>query len=189
MSNVLDILNKEYFEWLCDWVCRRDCPQDISYMNLLVRLHNTDFEYTHPNDKNRADDGIDLRYRFALYYEKGYSVDFITDMLDGPCSVFEMLIALAIRCDENIMDAPTKGNRIEQWFWMMIVNLDLGGMYGDLFDEEYVDFVIRKFLDRKYEPDGRGGLFRIRNCKYDLREVGIWRQLCWYLDTIEDNGV
>ena len=37
---------------------------------------------------------------------------------------------------------------------------------------------------REYAPDGRGGLFTIRNCEEDLRKVEIWYQLCWYLDTI-----
>ena len=33
------------------------------------------------------------------------------------CSVLEMMIALAIRCEEHIMDDPDVGNRTGQWFW------------------------------------------------------------------------
>lgn len=50
------------------------------------------------------------------------------------------------------------------------------------FDKKIVNIVIEKFLDREYEPNGQGGLFVIRNCRKDLREVPIWQQLCWYLD-------
>ena len=95
-----------------------------------------------------------------------------------------MIIALAIRCEECIMDDPKYGNRTGQWFWGMISNLGLGGMTDYNYKEIVVDRKIDIFLDRKYDPDGRGGLFTIRNCEFDLRDVEIWRQLCYYLDTM-----
>jgi hypothetical protein len=104
--------------------------------------------------------------------------------LDGPCSVLEMMIALAIRCEETIMDDPDIGDRTRQWFWGMIINLGLGGMTDANFDPDFVDDSVLRFLNRDYEPDGRGGLFTIRNCHRDLRDVEIWYQLCWYLDSI-----
>ena len=110
--------------------------------------------------------------------------DDILDCLDGPCSILEMMVALAIRCEEGIMDDPDIGDRTGQWFWGMVTNLGLGSMSDENFDRKYVDEVIERFLNRKYDPDGRGGLFRVRNCKYDLREVEIFHQLCWYLDNI-----
>ena len=82
------------------------------------------------------------------------------------------------------MDNPRKGNRTKQWFWGMINSLGLGGMDDSNFDKDYVAKVVNVFLERRYEPNGRGGLFTIRNCKDDLRDVEIWCQLCWYLDTI-----
>ena len=39
-------------------------------------------------------------------------------------------------------------------------------------------------MNRTYSPDGDGGLFTVRNCDRDLRNVEIWIQMCWYLDTI-----
>lgn len=54
----------------------------------------------------------------------------IASYLDNrPCSVLEMIIALAIRLEEHIMDDPDIGNRTGQWFWDMIVSLGLG-FYG-----------------------------------------------------------
>ena len=107
----------------------------------------------------------------------------ITEYLDGPCSVFEMMVALAQRC-EAVMDDPKIGDRTGQWFWGMIASLGLNGMSDNHYDEKYVKDVINRFLDREYEPNGKGGLFTIRNCEHDLRDVEIWYQLCWYLDTI-----
>ena len=82
------------------------------------------------------------------------------------------------------MDDPEIGDRTGQWFWGMIVNLGLGSMTDNRYDEDFVTETIERFLDRDYEPDGKGGLFTVRNCDRDLRYVEIWYQLCWYLDNI-----
>ena len=173
-----DRISDEYFEWLFDLVCQQRFSRHITYRKLLTRLHDTEFRYLIQRDKNRAEDGIELRYRFASQYGyKHYD-------LDGPCSVLEMMIALAIRCEETIMDDAGVGDRTGQWFWGMIRNLGLGSMNDSRFDERFVDDVIERLLDREYEPDGTGGLFTVPYCKTDMRDVEIWYQLCWYLDTI-----
>lgn len=176
-------LNNEYFEWMCQLVCNERYSRGLSYQKLLRHLHNIDFQYVIPMDGNRAEDGIDLRYRFG--YEKSYEGPMIASFLDNrSCSVLEMLIALAFRCEENIMNNPDVGNRMDQWFWNMIVNLGLGSMSDSRFDPKYTDDVIFRFMDRKYKRDGEGGLFTIEHCKYDMRSVEIWYQMNWYLDSI-----
>ena len=177
-------ITDEYFEWLFNSVCDGRFGKGISYRELLTRLHNIEFTYLIPRDQNRAEDGIGLRRRYILTLGYEHDYDFIMDKLDGPCSVLEMMIALAIRCEENIMDDPRVGDRTKQWFWGMITSLGLGHMSDDEFDVELVDDKIRRFLYREYEPNGEGGLFTINRCKFDLRTVEIWYQLCWYLDTI-----
>lgn len=172
-------INDEYFEWMCGLICGNRYAEAVSYRKLLAYLHSIEFTYSIPRDKNRAEDGLDLRYRFT--YET--NIKHAEDYIHGPCSVLEMMVALAIRCEENIMDDPSYGNRTGQWFWGMIVNLGLGFMTDSRFDEKFVDDVIFRFLNREYEPNGKGGLFTVRNCKYDLRTVEIWYQMCWYLDT------
>lgn len=173
-------IREEYFEWMFDLVCDERFSKAISYRKLLTRLHETEFTYIIPRDENRALDGIGLRHQFARvngYYD-------LSDVLYGPCSVLEMLIALSIRCEESIMDDPSVGDRTGQWFWGMIVNLGLGSMVDSRFNDLLVNDAIDRFLNREYRPDGKGGLFTIENCDRDLREVEIWYQLCWYLDTI-----
>lgn len=174
-----EIVNS-YFEWLFNLLCRGRYSDKISYRKLLTYLHHTEFIYLIKKDENRAEDGLNLRYRFAQKYD----YDDVSRYLDEPCSVLEMMTALAIRCEETIMDNPNMGDRMGQWFWEMIVSLGLGSMLDDRFDKCLVESILRKFLNREYAPDGRGGLFTIRNCSYDLRDVEIWYQLCWYLDTI-----
>jgi hypothetical protein len=109
----------------------------------------------------------------------------VLDELEGPCSVLEMMVAIAIYCEEHVMDDPDYGDRTGQWFWGMISNLGLGAMHDENFDRRDVENKITRFLDRQYDPDGKGGLFRIRNCEHDLRKVEIFYQLCWYLNSID----
>ena len=101
-----DDIKKEYYEWLIEPIVNDVDSEDISYRKLLACLHETTFTYTIPRDENRAHDGIDLRRRFVL--SENYDEDY-TDYLRGPCSVLEMMIALAIRCEENIMDVRSCG--------------------------------------------------------------------------------
>lgn len=175
-------LEKEYFEWLRNLVCDCTFAETISYDKLLAYLHDVEFTFIILKDGNRAEDGVDLRYRFAdercpeLYYDE------VDELLSGPCSVLEMMIALALRCEETIMDDTEYGDRTGQWFWNMIVNLGLGDMMDSRFDFYHVEDVIAKFVNREYEPDGRGGLFRVRHCDYDMRDIEIWIQMMWYLD-------
>lgn len=174
-------LTRRYFDWMYELVA--DDRYSKSYRTLFTRLNDTEFTYTIPMDGNRAEDGIDLRYRFGR--ENGYPDAMIASLLDVvPCSVLEMMLALSIRCEEHIMDDPEIGNRTGEWFWIMIVNLGLGSMDDTRYDEEYVDDILDRFLNREYDADGTGGLFPVRNpryAQYDLRNVDIWYQLNWYL--------
>ena len=175
-----DHVNNEYFEWLCELIDSKRFSKQLSYRKLLMHLHNIEFTWFIQKDDNRADDGIQLRRRYALQREDLS----LQRYLQGPCSVLEMMIALAVRCEEWIMDDAQTGNRTGQWFWNMIRNLELNSMIDSKFDRTYVDDVIARLLNREYEPDGRGGLFTVKNCEYDLREVEIWWQLSWYLGSI-----
>lgn len=174
-----------YFNWIFDLVCKDRFAPEISFRELLLHLHKTRFRYSIPRDQNRAKDGEDLRYRFALTQaEYPDEVDRILDILNRPCSVLEMMVALAIRAEEAIMDDPNIGDRTRQWFWTMLSNLGLASMSDRYFDRTFVIDQLERFMDRDYAPDGKGGLFRIRDCDRDLRNVEIWHQLCWYLDSI-----
>lgn len=174
-------LKEAYFQWMCQLVCARRKSKVLSYQKLLRHLHETDFRYSFPMDGNRADDGIDLRYRFSD--EDAIHGAMVAKYLDDkPCSVLEMMVALAVRCEEHIMDDPDVGDRTGKWFWGMISSLGLDGMTDSHFNPARVDDILARFLDRQYERDGEGGLFTIPYCDQDLRTIEIWYQMCWYLD-------
>lgn len=177
-------LDEPYFEWMYEMMCDEEHLNGESYISLFRFLNETEFTYDiSMNDGNRWQDGIDLRYsRFSDHI--GIKPRYM-EFASGSCSILEMMIALAIRLEEHIMHDPDIGDRTAMWFWGMIDSLGLSEMDDSEFDRAYVDSVIQRFLNRDYRPDGKGGLFTIKNCKYDLRKVEIWYQACWYLDTLE----
>lgn len=177
----MDGLIKEYFDWMQEVVSDGKPDRKASYRHLLMTMFETEFIYQIEMDGNRFEDGIDLRYRFG--FERGYPDFVIANKLDTRvCSVLEMLVALAMRCEEHIMDNPEIGNRTGEWFWDMVDNLGLSEQTDQNFDVVYTRDVIERFLSRDYEPDGRGGLFTIKHVDADMRDVEIWYQMMWHLD-------
>ncbi len=174
-------IEKDYFAWICGLVCQKH----RNSQKLMAVLYDTDFVYILPMDANRAADGVDLRYRFGM--ERSYPKSVIESRLDiRECSMLEMMVALAIRCEEHIMSDPDIGDRTEKWFWNMIESLGLTSMTDDDFDECHIKKVLNRFLKREYKRNGEGGLFRLKRSsqKTDLRNVEIWYQMMSYLNEI-----
>ena len=177
----MDELQYSYFKWLLQLVNGNVAGGRRSYRKLLGYLHSVEFTYILDRDANRADDGIELRYRFGM--ENWYPRFEISDNLDTrPCSVLEMMVALSLRCEDQMADGYNIREDLGQWFWKMIKSLGLYRMTDDQYDPIFVEEKIRIFLERRYAPDGTGGLFTIKNSPYDLRENEIWYQMSWYLD-------
>lgn len=174
-------LTNAYFAWMYQLVFPD--RNDISYRRLLMYLNNVTFYPVLDMDENRVQDGEDLRYRFG--YENRHIDPGIGTLLDcRPCSVLEMMVALALRIEESIMADPQMGNRIPHWFFEMLRSLGLDDMTDEMFDRRRVTNIIRNFLERKYAADGKGGLFTIPDSVRDMRNAEIWYQANWYLDSI-----
>lgn len=162
----------EYYQQLISII---DSPEyNIqNYNRLFNLLYSTRFRWSVKNDANRAADGISLRNRIA-------KDPHLADTL-GPCRVLEMLIALAIRCEDDIMQEKSQGDRTAIWFWTMIENLDLAMMTDPYFNVEYVKSIVSRFLDRRFSRNGYGSIFFANNRKEDFRSVEFWDQMCWFL--------
>lgn len=171
-----------YFDWRCSLVGREHDGR--SYNSLLTHLDDIPFYYVLSLDANREADGIDFRYRFG--HENGYDQRVIAGCLDDcPCSVFEMMVALAFRCEEQIMSNDEYGDRTGQWFWSMAESLGLLGMDDWHFDSAYVDEVIDIFQNRTYARNGSGGLFTVSDMQCDMPRTEIWYQMHRYLNELD----
>lgn len=171
-------IQDDYFHWLCG-IVHGDDP-DCSFELFLWVLYSSQFYWFVNNDGNRAADGMDLREEFKT--KRSYSN---YSSIEGPCTVLEMLIGLALRIDGEIMWNPSKGNRTVSWFWEMIRNLKLGGFDDEHIDVRDVPYIERKldiFMKRNYSERGKGGLFPLKKGCEDQRNVEIWYQMNSYFE-------
>jgi hypothetical protein len=173
-------IETKYFLWLRNMVHMTNynhrCYSDLSRI-----LHSKDFTWYVPNDDNREMDGKLLRRRFAQVMS--YEEEEIEEILSGPCSMLEMLIALASRLD-FIM---SKGNEehVAEWFWEMLANIGLDKFTNDYLSFEdklyQIDNILYILLERKYLRNGQGGgLFPLKHASKDQRTVELWDQMNTY---------
>lgn len=164
----------DYFLYLTDTVNERG-----RHSLLLSYLFDTKFIWSFkiPTDANRAKDGQLLRDRYAnetgdyiLYCDK-----------TEPCNVLEMMVALCVRIEEDIMAEPGR-ERPEKWFWQMIRNLGLEKMTDYNFSEKKAGSILYGWMNRLYDFDGSGGAFPLSNPVKDQRLVSIWDQANSYLN-------
>ena len=162
-----------YLEWLSAMVIPDESIR-YSYQKVLEELYLKEFRWDIPRDENRAEDGEKLRDIYKD--EMGLPAN-----ASGPCSCLEMMVALSLRCDNELMYDPDEGIRIDIWFWEMMESLGLDKMDDWHFDKLEFCEIIERFLNRKYSKDGRGGLFFIENFDKDMRKIEIWYQLNYFL--------
>lgn len=175
-------IETDYFDWLCGQIDDQDFNPS-RYQLLLGKLYHTEFTWTIQNDKNRAYDGEELRDRYAEATVQDCRT--VRMFLNFPCTILEMMVALAIRCETQIMEDLFVGPRIGRWFRAMLKSMGVVHDMDDLFDEEYVDYIIDCFLDRTYEYNGDGGLFKVDDPPDDMRNLEIWYQMQLYLRGLE----
>ena len=169
------ILNDDEQIWLeyCDWILDEAVGIKEStkgnYGDLFVYLHNKPFEYYIPKDKNRAIDGLSLRK------------DFMSDKVDRPCSVLEMLAAFSIRIDSEYTGDP-KDPCPGYIFEMLLNNLKLLEFENSNFNAEKVNKIVDIWLSRNFTKNGIGSIFPLKGMPHtDQREIQIWDQLMFYL--------
>lgn len=137
------------------------------YYKLLDCLNQIEFEWSIPMDRNRAKDGLTLRRNL------GYPDTHVA-------SVLEVLSALAIRLDDEYIGDPAHP-RPDIIFWDMIKNLELDWCTDTQFDEEQTMEVVKRWMDRRFLPDGTWSIFRLHYPMEDQREIEIWSQAMAYI--------
>lgn len=169
--------NSWYFRWLCQRVYRRS---EYPYRELLQLLNNYEFHWSVPNDDNRIEDGLRLR---EIYAETHPS--FLPPGPSVPCSILEVLIALADRM-ESVLSDPREGDRTPDWFWEMVGNLGLKQFHDRNFfqalDDGVIHYILMQFVNRTYDRSGHGSIFPSKKTAKNLAKVELWYQMMYYLD-------
>lgn len=168
--------HENYFEYLRSFTVDEN---HVDYIELLRELYATPFYWKLRNDENRANDGVNLRYRYED--ETGHD---ISNLYGMQCSMLEFLVALAYRIENDIMWDPDEGNRTSYWFWLMVKNLGLEGMRDGVFGPDSSMGIRHNcdvFMSREYWRDGFGGIFPLKYSNVDQKRVEIWYQMHSYL--------
>ena len=149
-------VQRSYFKWLC-----KSVKAEHKYSMLLDKLRRTDYIWTIERDINRAEDGITLRYNYAVaagIYDTE-SQKKVEEYLSGPCSLLEFLVALSIRIERDIMYDVNEEDQTSRWFAEMLDNLGLRKYDDKHYDENQVDYILNRFMSRNYGEDGVGNVF------------------------------
>ena len=158
-----------YTDWLYEtaenWLSK--CSRN-SYHHAIVRLEHATFNSRIERDMNRVQDAL------ALWK----SITGMNDETLPEASILEVMISLALRCENEIMHEPRLGDRTHLWFWMMFASLGLNEMYDENYNASYVNDVINKLNTRRYAKNGRGGLFTVQSHpEIDMRKIEVWYQM------------
>jgi hypothetical protein len=169
-------LDQRYLSWLYSQVAKvKTRAKNRTHWHLFRQLHDTIFIAIVSHDENRIADGRDLRYEFLAEDE---SVQGDPEWTRSPCTMLELLIVLSRQLAFE-MDDP-----VTPWFWHLIEVMELE-RFNDLeYDDharEVIDDTLDRIIWRKYEPNGKGGLFPLRKPVEDQRDVELWYQLNAYL--------
>lgn len=183
-------MDETYFRWLVDLL--GDDYLRNNYRKLFEKLYSTEFVWKIPFDENRAKDGLRLRETFAEEigekWQKTGKNGYFGAIFDDfrPCSVLEMLVALAQRGADDILWEPDSEDKTGQLFWEMIENLGLD-IYDDFhWFEKEVEHILYDFLERKYGSNGDGNAFVLRTA--DPRKMDLWLQLNRYVIESRKSG-
>ena len=168
-------MDEKYFNWLYEKI-RPESKNLFQYTKVCALAHRIIFDWTVPNDDNRAAEGKELRYEFME--ELGIHPPPDKEWMGIDSSIFEMMVALSRRCD-FIVEIGMDG-----WFDIFMTNLELEHYKDELYtpsDQARIMRMLNKFNERRYKPDGKYGLFPLKNPKKDQREVELWYQMSAYM--------
>lgn len=185
MSNVKDSLDiielyKEHLAMRLDY-CQTEYG---TYNNLFDCLFNIEYSYDIWQDENREADAQEMLNEW-LHNERmsRYDLSWRT------CSVLEVMMALAERMS-YIASGAVDDNRPSYWFWRMIENIGFDIYTDDVWNSMDGDLNVERdisaMMNHEIEPDGRGGLFPLRDSKNDQRCIELWYQMNnWMVENVK----
>lgn len=177
MSNG-DEIRQLYRDWLYNQINpERETGTEIKhYREVCEHMDRVVFDFSVPNDDNRAADAKELRYEFLqeVTIHSDYEVDFVRP----DASLFEVIVSICRRLDF----LAERG--VNRWFRVLLENLGLDGCHDEAItprETERIDQILHRLNSRRYKANGRGGLFPLSKSVPDQREMELWNQMNAYV--------
>lgn len=172
-------IREVYFNWLHDQV---EYPKNASLPDrqrfVCMHLHVIQFNDAVPNDDNRTAEGEELRDEFLSQLPVVDMEDYAKIYELGKASVLEVLTGLARRAEY------TTGLSARAWMQIFLMNLGLD-RFDDLRFKEpqglQIDEIIRVFNERRYDENGHGGIFPLKEAAGDQRRTELWDQMSEFM--------
>lgn len=175
----MTLAERAYFLWLFRRV-------DPDYSNLSRYLHTKPFIAVIDLDDNRIGDALREREIFIDTVNHGLSAKDVNELMSMPVSIFEVLVAIAIRID-FIMDDLISPPRVDEWYHELLKNLELDYLSDDHWRNtplllEEIDERLNVFMYREYGDDGKGSLFPITSdVIVGWKSIELWYQMNQWL--------
>ena len=180
---------ESYFRWL-------NKKSGLEEWNLGQILYETDFRWNVDDDKNRAEDGLKWRDRYAE--DVGGKLgkvqqNYIRRSIHGKASCYEVILSLA---DEiNAMVNEEEESRTPEFFKILIGNLGLVGYDDEDFDyrgdavKAKVEQILAKWMDCEADFCDSFTLFPVTVLKKCDKKVSQWMQMNrWLEENSDENG-
>ena len=165
-----------YLNWLYFDILDGPESRFKAYYSLFKALLDIPYVVVHPMDKNRFEDGLELREDYCR--ENG--IDFVD--ICPECTVLEMFVAFAYRIEKEIMASASGKFDCFRWFWGFIEALELDEFDENDYDKGWICKIIDNFLYRKYDKFGKnGGIFLLHFCNTPAFEMELWDQMNEFL--------
>lgn len=169
----------DYFSWLKQ-VVSYPTAEELGYELLLKQLYQTEFRYFVSMDSNQAAHGVGMRQYFMDYIQ---DCQLPEEVMNRPCSVLEMMVALAKHCEDFAMHNTEYGDRTHVWFWSMIANAGLDQYTDSSYDQYDVMEILDIFITRHYNKNGSGGnIFVVQSRRTDMRKLDLWSQMWRWIE-------
>ena len=160
------MISVEYLNWLYNLYGNPEYK-----LELFRTLSEINYIWQFQLDSNRASAGLLLRERFA--YDAGV---YQSDVADGPCSVLEMICALAD-------DMSRECGQYDDKYFVIVLLKNLGLDPFQTYSIDAVKTAVNIWLTRQYMPNGSGNIFCVPNRHdVDMRKFDTCTQMNLYLN-------
>lgn len=177
-------MTDKYFNWLVNKVGGSNGMTFALYRLTLQEFRQADCDdgTIWANDIARCSDALSLREQYINTAAEEKEIPELETLF---VSVLEVLIAFALRIENDIMYRPGE-ERVTRWFWEFIENLRIDITNSDWTEanEIHVDRTISRFINRCYDINGEcGGIFVAdMDAVYpnDYSKMPLWTQMQSY---------